>query len=80
MLHFRQSGGKTSESAPEMHPMCCLCNSAFNNGPWGCSQVLAPCLWGTHTHTLTKIMMMIIMVMTTGMRVYVATEARSLNP
>lgn len=65
-----------------MLPMCCLCNSAFNTGPWGCSQVLTPCLWGTHTHThtLTKIMMMIIMVMTTEMRVYVATKARSLNP
>ena len=33
-----------------------------------------------NTHTLTKIMMMIIMVMTTEMRVYVATKARSLNP
>lgn len=32
--------------------MCCLCNSAFKNGPWGCSQVLPPpCLCDTHTNT-----------------------------
>lgn len=39
------------ESALEMLPMCCLCNSAFTNGPWGCSQVLPPCLCDTHTNT-----------------------------
>lgn len=67
------------ESALEMLPVCCLCNSAFKNGPWGMLAGSAT-LSVRHTHTNTHKDDDDYNDDDDDMRVYAAPKARSLSP